>query len=116
MEDLVLAVRHQLKAQSALGEFGAGAILRELQSHRLSRVPALRTIGRILERGGALDYRRRVRRPAPPKGWHLPAVASGRAEVDLCDFVEGLFIRGEREIEIFNVVSLHGGLVSGPAL
>lgn len=111
-EELVLQLRRELREQSALGEFGAQAILRELQTHKLSRIPSLRTIGRILERGGALDYRRRVRRPAPPKGWYLAAVVAGRAEIDLCDFVEGLFIRGEREIEVFNVISLHGGLAA----
>jgi hypothetical protein len=112
MEELVLQLRRELREQSALGEFGALAILRELQTRKLSRIPALRTIGRILERGGALDYRRRVRRPAPPKGWYLAAVVAGLAEIDLCDFVEGLFIRGEREIEVFNVISLHGGLAA----
>jgi len=106
----VLKLRQELKEQSALGEFGAVAILRELQTRNLSRVPSVRTIGRILERGGALDYRRRVRRPAPPKGWYLAAVANSRAEIDLCDFVEGLAIRGAAEVEVFNVVSLHGGL------
>jgi transposase-like protein len=111
-EELVLQLRRELREQSALGEFGALAILRELQTRKLNRIPSLRTIGRILERGGALDYRRRVRRPAPPKGWYLAAVVAGRAEIDLCDFVEGLFIRGEREIEVFNVISLHGGLAA----
>lgn len=110
LEALVLQLRRELKEQSVLGEFGAGAIWRELQKRPLRRVPSLRTIGRILERGGALDYRRRVRRPAPPKGWYLTRVAKGQAELDLCDFVEGLFIRGERELEVFNIVSLHGGL------
>lgn len=109
-EELVLKLRRELKDQSVLGEFGAAAILRELQTCNLSRVPSVRTIGRILERGGALDYRRRVRRAAPPKGWYLAAVVSGRAEIDLCDFVEGLVIRGETEVEVFNIVSLHGGL------
>ena len=111
-EELVLKLRRELKERSALGEFGAAAILRKLQTLKLSSLPSLRTIGRILERGGALDYRRRVRRPAPPKGWYLEAVASGRAEIDLCDFVEGLSIRGEREVEVFNVISLHGGLAA----
>lgn len=110
-EEMVLQLRSELKEQSALGEFGAAAILRELQSRNLSRVPSLRTIGRILERGGALDYRRRVRRPAPPKGWYLAGVASGEAEIDLCDFVEGLVVRDGTEVEVFNVISLHGGLV-----
>jgi putative transposase len=111
-EELVLQLRRELREQSALGEFGALAILRELQTRKLSPIPSLRTIGRILERGGALDYRRRVRRPAPPKGWYLAGVVAGRAEIDLCDFVEGLFIHGEREIEVFNVISLHGGLAA----
>ena len=111
-EALVLQVRRELKEQSALGEFGAAAILRELQTLKLLQVPSLRTIGRILERAGALDYRRRIRRPAPPKGWYLATVANGQAEIDLCDFVEGLFIHGESEIEVFNVVSLHGGLAA----
>lgn len=116
-EELVLKLRRELKEQSVLGEFGALAILRELERCNLSPLPSVRTIGRILERGGALDYRRRVRRPAPPKGWYLAAVADSRAEIDLCDFVEGLVIGGETEVEIFNVVSLHGGLVgSFPAL
>jgi transposase-like protein len=116
-EALVLQLRRELKEQSVLGEFGARAILRELERCLLSSAPSVRTIGRMLERGGALDYRRRVRRPAPPKGWYLPAVANGRAEIDLCDFVEGLVIGGETEVEIFNIVSLHGGLTgSFPAL
>jgi len=109
-EELVLNLRRELKEQSALGEFGAAAIRRELQTHGLSPVPCVRTIGRILERGGALDYRRRVRRPPPPKGWYLEEVARGRADIDLCDFVEGLVIRSGPEVEVFNVVSLHGGL------
>ena len=71
-------------------------------------MPSLRTIGRILERNGALDYRRRVRRRPPPKGWHLPDVANGLAELDEFDFVEGLLIRGGIEVEVCNVVSLHG--------
>jgi transposase-like protein len=111
-EALVLQLRRELKEQSALGEFGAAAILRALQTHKVKQLPSLRTIGRILERGGALDYRRRVRRPAPPKGWYLIPLSDGRAEMDLCDFVEGLSIRGEREVEVFNVISLHGGLAA----
>ena len=109
-EQLVLQLRRELKDESALGEFGAAAILRELQTRQLGELPSLRTIGRILERHGALDYRRRVRRPAPPKGWYLSRVAKGQVELDLCDFVEGLWLRDEREVEVFNIISLHGGL------
>lgn len=116
MEKRVLALRQQLRDQSDLGEFGAAAIRRELAGHGIPHPPSLRTIGYILERHGALDYRRRIRRQAPPAGWHLPAVAAGLAEVDEFDFVEGLFIRGGIEVEVLNVVSLHGGLVgSWPA-
>ena len=88
IEQLVLTLRKQLKEQSDLGEFGAVAIRAELCRRRARPLPSLRTIGRILERNGALDYRRRVRRRPPPKGWHLPEVANGLAELDEFDFVE----------------------------
>jgi putative transposase len=110
MEKLVLDLRQQLRAQSELGELGAAAIRREPACRGIPHPPSLRTIGSMLERHGALDYRRRIRRQAPPAGWHLPAVAAGLAEVDECDLVEGLLIRGGLEVEVLNVVSLHGGL------
>jgi putative transposase len=110
MEDLVLATRRTLQDRSPLGEYGAAAIHRRLQERGLKRVPAVRTIGRILERRGVLDGRRRVRQPPPPKGWHLPPVAQRRAELDSFDFVEGLVIRGGAEVMALNVVSLQGGL------
>lgn len=113
-EDLILELRKQLREQSDLGEFGAAAIHRELQTRRyrkrLPTLPSIRTIGRILERRGALDGRRRVRRPAPPKGWYLPDVAKMQEELDSFDFVEGLVIRGNTHVEILNAISLHGGL------
>jgi hypothetical protein len=74
-------------------------------------VPSARTIHRILARRGALDRTRRLRRPPPPPGWYLPDVASARAELDSFDFIDGLVIQGGLHIEIFNGVSLHGGLV-----
>ena len=111
VEQTVLSIRNQLKQESALGEFGALAIRREMQSRNLSGLPSLRTIGRILERGGALDGRRRVRRRPPPKGWYLQEVARQKAELDEFDFVQGLAIRGKADLEVFNVVSLHGCLV-----
>ena len=77
--------------------------------------PAVRTVGRILERKGALDGKRRVRRPAPPRGWHIPDVASEKAELDSFDTVEGLVIKDGPHVEVLNGVSLHGGLpVSKP--
>src|SRR5262249_49823171 len=111
-EDLVLTLRQQLRATSDLGEFGAAAIHREWRARGLPDPPALRTIGLILERRGALDRRRRVRRPAPPSGWYLPAVADGRAELDSIDAVEGLVIRGGTQGGVLTAISLHGCLVA----
>jgi len=112
LEDLVLALRRELKETSALGEFGAAAILRELEKRRIKALPSLRTISRILERRGALDGRKRIRRPAPPRGWYLPEVAATRAELDSFDIVEGLVIKGGFNVEVLNGISLHGGLVA----
>ena len=57
MEELVLTVRRELKETSALGEYGAWAIGKELLDRGVVSVPCVRTIGRILERRGALDGR-----------------------------------------------------------
>jgi hypothetical protein len=111
VEDLVLTVRRTLKETSALGEFGAAAIRRELLQQKLPEVPSLRTIGRILARRGALDARHRVRRRPPPLGWYLPEVAAAQAEVDSVDIVEGLVIEGGPHVEVLNTISLHGSIV-----
>lgn len=110
-EERVLTLRRGLKETSALGEYGAEAIRREMLRLQLQQVPAVRTIGRILDRRGALDGRKRVRRPAPPPGWYLPDLASRRAELDSFDSVEGLVIQGGYAVETLNAISLHGGLV-----
>jgi hypothetical protein len=112
LEDLVLTIRHELRQHSALGEYGAEAIQRALQERGVPDLPSVRTISRILERRGALDARRRVRRPAPPPGWYLPALVDRRAELDSFDIVEGLVIRGGYGVEVLNGISLHGGLVA----
>jgi len=109
-EDRVLALRTSLKTDSALGEYGSEAIHRALVDEGAIDLPSVRTIARILARRGALDGRRRIRRPAPPKGWYLAEVASGSAELDSFDIVKGLFLRGGFEVEALNVCSLHGGL------
>lgn len=109
-EDLVLRLRRELKATSDLGEYGAVAIQHELQSHDPHGVPSVRTIGRVLERRGALDGRQRRRHPAPPPGWYLPTVAQRQAELDSFDTVAGLVIRGGTDVEVLNGISLHGGL------
>lgn len=111
LEELVLQLRRELRDTSDLGEYGAPAIHREMIGRGDPSIPSERTIGRILDRRGALDGRRRVRRPAPPPGWYLPEVAAGRAELDSFDIVEGLVIKGGIEVEVLNGTSLHGGLV-----
>jgi transposase len=110
IEDLVLTLRHELAEISDLGAYGAQAIHQALLERGLEAVPSIRTIGRILERRGALDGRQRVRRPPPPRGWYLPEVAQGGAELDSFDVVEGLVIKDGPQVEVFNGISLHGGL------
>lgn len=112
VENLIVRVRTQLKDSSVLGEYGAQAIQRELVARRATVVPALRTIGRILERRGSLDGRYRRRHPPPPAGWYLPDVAARRSELDSFDVVEGLVIEGGIGVEVLNAVSLHGGLIA----
>jgi transposase len=110
LEDLVLKTRGEL-AHGDLGAIGAAPIRQALREQGVAKVPSLRTINRILARRGALDGRRRTRRPPPPRGWYLPAVAAGKAELDSFDIVEGLVIKDGPEVEVLNGVSLHGGLV-----
>lgn len=112
LEDLVLTTRRALKDTSDLGEFGAAAIRRALVDRGVTPLPTIRTLGRILERRGALDGRRRVRRPAPPPGWYLPDAADRRSELDSFDIVEGLVIKGGTSVEVLNGISLHGGLTA----
>jgi hypothetical protein len=110
IEDLVLTVRKELGQCSDLGFHGAEAIHEALKARKVESLPAVRTLNRILERRGALDGRRRIRRPPPPPGWHLPEVASKRRELDSFDVVEGLVIKGGPRIEVLNGISLYGGL------
>jgi putative transposase len=110
MEDHVLGARRELRSHSALGEFGADAIRRHLVGEGMESVPCARTIHRVLERRGALDGARRLRLPPPPPGWYLPEVAQRRVELDSFDFVGPLKIRRGPLVDIFNAVSLLGGL------
>jgi hypothetical protein len=111
VEERVLQARRAL-AEGDLGAVGAAVIRQELLGEGLGPVPSVRTINRILGRRGALDGKRRTRRPAPPRGWYLPDLASGKAELDCVDIVEGLVIKGGPQVEVLNSVSLHGGLVA----
>ena len=111
VEEHVLGLRRTLRDESPLGEYGAAAI-RQAWRRQWGARPALRTIGRILQRRGVLDGRRRVRTPPPPVGWYLPAVAQGAAELDSFDTIEDLVIEGGIPVEVLTGVSLHGGLVA----
>ena len=108
----ILELRRRLREESVLGEYGAAAIRSVLVERADPNVvvPSLRTIGRILERRGGLDARRRIRRPAPPPGWYLPAVADRRAELDEIDVIEGLRLKGGFDFDVLTAISLHGGL------
>ena len=102
-------MRTELGQCSDLGFHGAEAIHEALKARKVEPLPSVRTIHRILERRGALDGQRRIRRPAPPPGWHRPEVASKRRELDSFDGVEGLVIQGGPQVEVLNGISLHGG-------
>jgi putative transposase len=110
LEDLVVKTRKDL-ALGDLGAIGADAIRQALLDQDVAKVPSVRTINRILGRRGALDGRKRTRRPPPPTGWYLPDVAAAKAELDSIDIVEGLVIKDGPQVEVLNGVSLHGGLV-----
>lgn len=110
VEALIVQVRQQLQHHSDLGEHGAEAIRRELVRLGLAKVPSVRTVGRVLERQGLLDGRRRTRRPAPPRGWHLPDVAAGQEELDSFDFIEDLRIQDGPLVNVLTGISLHGRL------
>ena len=112
MEDRILTVRKELREDSVLGEYSARAIRDELVYRRIDSVPSVRTIGRILERRGALDKPRRIRRKSPSRGWYLADVARCEAELDSFDVVEGLVIQGGIDVQVLNGISLHGRLAA----
>lgn len=110
MEELVVETRRVLRVVSPLGEYGAGTIRRELECRDdlPGPLPAVRTIGRILARHGALEARRR-RHPAPPPGWYLPDLGARRVELDSFDVIMGTLLRGEIPLDVLTGISLHGG-------
>lgn len=109
-EHQVIIIRRWLKDRSPLGEYGAAAIRREMEARHISPCPSIATIGRILRRCGALDGRRRMRRPPPPRGWYLPRAAAAQVELDSFDTIEGLAILGGPSVGVLTGVSLYGGL------
>jgi hypothetical protein len=114
METLVLATRRGLRDESILGEYGAEAIARTLAGRPdlPGPLPSVRTIGRILRRGGALEQRGRVRRPGPPPGWYLPAVRERQVELDSFDVIDGIFLEGRIPLDVLTAIALHGALRS----
>src|SRR3972149_6326283 len=111
LEQRILSVRSALREQSVLGEYGPDAIRLALQQDRvIEPVPARATIHRVLARHGALDGVHRQRRPAPPKGWYLPDLAAGQAELDSFDFIEDLKIADGPLVSVLTGTSLPGAV------
>lgn len=110
-ERRILDLRASLREESVLGEYGPDAIRQALQAWDAEIEPPSRaTIHRVLARHGLLDDTRRTRRPPPPKGWYLPDLAAGRAELDTFDFIVDLKIANGPLVDILTGTSLHGGL------
>jgi len=110
LERRILSLRGELR-NSVLGECGAPSIRASLKTRHAKQVPSVATINRVLARHGAQDHARRIRRPAPPRGWYLPALAAGAAELDSFDVIEDLKIANGPLISVLTGTSLHGGLV-----
>lgn len=108
LEQRIAELRGNLKL-SVLGEYGASTI-RDALRHERGEAPSKAAINRVLARLGLQDGVRRVRRPAPPKAWYLPAVMARQAEVDCFDFIEDLKIAEGPLIDVLTAKSLHGGL------
>ena len=67
VEVLVVTVREQLAKTSDLGEHGAEAIHAALLERGSEKPPSVRTIGRIIERSGALDFSNTLSATSPPR-------------------------------------------------
>ena len=108
LEQRIAELRVELR-ESILGESGARAIRSVLQAE-MESAPGEATINRVLARRGLQDGVRRIRRAPPPKGWYLPAVAAGQAEIDCFDFIEDLKIANGPLVDVLTAKSLHGSL------
>jgi hypothetical protein len=109
VEQRIVALRKTLREDSILGEYGARAIQAALKTE-IATAPSVASINRVLAHHGLQDAARRIRRPAPPKGWYLPEVAAGRAEVDCFDFIEDLKIAEGPLVNALTAKSVHGTL------
>jgi hypothetical protein len=111
LEQRILSARIRLREESVLGEYGPDAIgLALREGDALAQPPGRTTIYRVLARHGVLDGTHRQRRPAPPKGWYLPDLAAGGAELDSFDFIEDLKIADGPLVSVLTGTSLHGAL------
>jgi hypothetical protein len=112
LEARILTARQHLRTSSVLGEYGPDAISVALREAAMSSqpVPSRTTIYRVLARHGVLDGAHRQRRPPPPKGWYLPDVADGKAELDSFDFITDLKIAGGPLVSVLTGTSLYGAL------
>jgi len=117
LEQRIVSLRNVLRKESVLGEYGPDAIGLALQHKQaLKPIPSRMTIYRVLTRRGALDGVHRQRRPAPPKGWYLPDLAFGRAELDSFDFIEDLKIADGPLVDVLTGTSLHGALAEASVM
>lgn len=108
VEEQILRARRELREASALGEYGAVAVRRALERSGIVDLPSVRTIGRVLKSRGLIERQRRIRRPPPPRGWYLPQVAAGGAEIDGFDVITDLPTLESGMIEVLTGRSLHG--------
>ena len=115
VEQRIAALRIELR-DSILGEYGARAIKATLHAEMLGNEPSEASINRVLSRRGLQDGVRRIRRPAPPKGWYLPSVVAGRVELDCFDFIADLKIADGPLVDVLTAKSLHGSLTDAWAM
>jgi hypothetical protein len=111
VEHRVLTIRKFLKEKSILGLFGPDAIRNTMIKQGDREVPSRQAIANIIKRHGLVDRRVRIHHPAPPPGWYLRGLVSKKVELDSADIVEKLYLRGGQEVQLFNVISLHGSLL-----
>src|SRR3954451_9704957 len=110
VEQRVLQLRQELRRR-ILGEYGAEAIQQALEIETGAHAASRAGINRVLARHGLQDGVRRSRRPAPPRGWYLPALAAGQCELDSFDLIEDLKIEDGPLASILTGTSLQGGWV-----
>lgn len=105
MERMIVRTRHWLQTCDPLGYIGAQAIGRRLRETTVQPVPCDRTIHRVLQRCGVLAAPR-PRWPAPPRGWYLPPVADGSAELMQIDLIEALRLKQSDLVEVLTGITL----------